>query len=126
MFENIANFFQGKGWTNNAQLDEEKKRREQQASIPTAPFSVSQPGAPQLILQKPQIQTPQPVQQAQPANGFWDNVNDFTAQANDSFFRDTLTRGGANIINSFATGFNGDETKKRTEDFLRSIAVRCK
>ena len=64
---------------------------------------------------------PQPVQQPVPERrSLLSQVDDFTAQANDAFLGG-LVRGGANIVNSLATGFNGDETKKRTEDFMRSM-----
>lgn len=141
MFEGLANFFQGKGWVSNAQLDEDKRRQSQaaqnaalnqaRASVPAAQYDpntnkftntlqIAQANQDlPLILQRPQAQTPQVVEQPKQRT-FWDNVNDFTAQANDALYGG-LTRGAANIVNSFATGFNGDETQKRTEDFLRSI-----
>ena len=150
--QSIGNFVSGRGFEDNSQravidAQNEKKRREEQQRAINQPV-VQQKTAPQPQLNnilspvsfgdplatnqiiKPVVKaTPQV--QAQPAkpnifNRIINGVNNFTAQANDAFFRDNLIRGGANIVNSFATGFNQDETKKRTEEFLRSMYLSDK
>lgn len=79
-----------------------------------------------LTPQQPKPQ-PQPVQntsapKVQKPDNVFDNIRDFTAQANDALYGG-LIRGGANIANSIGTGFNEKETQKRTNDFLRTTGI---
>lgn len=81
-------------------------------NVPTAPLNL---GGVNRAQQAPTVK--------QPSNFLNDalhGVQDFTAQANDALYGG-LIKGGANIANSIATGFNQDETAKRTNDFLHTI-----
>lgn len=76
-----------------------------------------QPTAPVV---QPPVSAPQPTRTVQQPSSFLQHVNDFTAQANDALYGG-LIKGGVNIANSIGTGFNQDETAKRTNDFLHTI-----
>ena len=80
MFEQLANFFQGKGWVSNAQRDEDEKKRRQPQAVSSAPAPIltvnyrpnttpsvdkdktvqmgQLPPLPNIVLQKPKPQTP--------------------------------------------------------------------
>lgn len=151
MFEGFANFLQGNGWVSNSQLDEDKKKRNQDAALAQArasvPFATYDPNSNKFTnsaeiaqanqnvktLEMPDLSnqfSPEQLFRAQespnapwntkPQRTFLQDLNDFTAQSNDALYGG-LARGGANIFNSLATGFDGEETRERTEGFLRSI-----
>jgi hypothetical protein len=128
----IGNFFGGLFGGN--QDDPNKRKQQQQIQAPAPIQQPLQPSLsvgvahPQTLIPPTPSATQAPIvggvtMQKPQSNFFTDtakNVGDFTAQANDALYGG-LVRGGANIANSVATGFNQDETQKRTEDFMRSL-----
>lgn len=85
------------------------------------PAATVKPLAPQRPKPQPAPQNPAAPKVQKPDNIF-DNIRDFTAQANDALYGG-LIKGGANIANSIGTGFNQKETQKRTNDFLRTTGI---
>lgn len=131
MFENLVNFFQGKGWVSNSQLDEEKRRRAQQQPSPPRQQqpagTISVPGAnqsnqiqalPMLTLQKPQPQ-PKPQQPEQRQPGFWESLGAGFQQAAGAV-ADTALQGGGLLgqIGALTNPFKDD--KGRQEQLIRS------
>lgn len=52
----------------------------------------------------------------------WENISDFTEESNKAFFGGTI-KGGANLVNWIASGFNIDEADRRTKEFMKSVGL---
>lgn len=126
MFEGLANFFQGKGFVNNAQLDEEKRRQQQAAqpapskggltvstANPQTSLRVGQVQTPQIVLQKP-TQAPSAPQPAAPEPDFWQKIGAGLQQAGGGVL-DTLIKGGSTLtkLGTMTNPFLNEEKRQR-------------